>query len=154
LSFKSFILSALLVCVFAASCAAADSWKEIRERADFKIDDRNAVLARAYEEIANVYGADIDIDSLKKAKSYVNAVRSEKYKADVAAVLIEDRAAGEADCYYEIAFEVPALDCMTVGSVWMDGTLDEYLESLLYSIYEEIDEDVPETETPETDGFE
>jgi hypothetical protein len=154
LSFKSFILSALLVCVCAASCAAADPWKEIRERGDFKIDDRNALLARAYEEIANVYGTEINIDSLKKAKSYVNAVRSEKYKTDVAAVLIEDRAAGESDCYYEIAFEVPTLDCMTVGSVWMDGTLDEYLDSLLYSIYEEVDEDVPVVETPETDGYE
>jgi hypothetical protein len=137
------MLSAALVCACAASCAAADSWKEIRERGDFKIDDRNAVLERAYEEIMNVYGQDFDIDSLKKAKSYVNAIHSEKYKADVAAVLIEDRDAGEADCYYEIAFELPALDCMTVGSVWIDGTLDEYLDSLLYTIYEEIDEDVP-----------
>jgi hypothetical protein len=154
LSFKSFILSAVLVCVYAALCAAADSWKEIRERGDFKIDDREAVLERAYEEIANLYGTETDIDSLKKAKSYVNAVRSEKYKTDIAAVLIEDRDAGEADCYYEIAFEVPALDCMTIGSVWIDGTLDEYLDSLLYSIYEEIDEDVTDTETPETDGFE
>lgn len=156
MSFKSFVLSAVLIYVSAASCAAADSWKEIRERADFKIDDREAVLQRACEEITNIYGVEIDIDSLKKAKSYVNAVRSEKYKADVAAVLIEDRGAGEADCYYEIAFEVPALDCMTVGSVWIDGTLDEYLDSLLYSIYEEIDEDVPEAENGEreADGFE
>ncbi|MDR0764091.1 MAG: hypothetical protein LBE65_00655 [Synergistaceae bacterium] len=143
--FKNFVLPVILVCVFAGPCAAADTWKEIGERADFGIADRNAVLERAYEEITNVYGRDFDIGSLRKAKSYVNAVRSEKYKADVAAVLIEDRGAGENDCYYEIAFEVPALDCMTVGSVWMDGTLDEYLDSLLYSIYEEIDEDVPET---------
>ena len=143
--FKSFILSVLLICASAASCAAADSWKEIGEFADFKIDDRNAVLERAYEEIANVYGQGIDIDSLRHARSYVNAVRSEKYKTDIAVVLIEDRAAGEANCYYEVAFEVPALDCVTVGSVWIDGTLDEYLDSLLYSIYEEIDEDVPES---------
>jgi hypothetical protein len=157
LSFKIFILSAILVCVYAASCAAADSWKEIGERGDFKIADRDAVLERAYEEISNIYGQGIDIGSLKKAKSYVNAVRSERYKADVAAVLIEDHDAGEADCYYEIAFEVPALDCVTVGSVWIDGTLDEYLDSLLYSIYEEIDEDSPEAANggaQEADGLE
>ena len=157
MSFKSFILSAVLICVFAASCAAADSWKEIRERADFKIEGREAVLERAYEEITNIYGVGINIDSIKKSKSYVNAVRSEKYKADVAAVLIEDRDAGEPDCYYEIAFEVPALDCLTVGSVWIDGTLDEYLDSLLYAIYEEIDEDIPEPENggdQESDGLE
>jgi hypothetical protein len=142
--------------VFAASCAAADSWKELRERDDFRIADREAVLERAYEELTNIYGAEIGIESLKKAKSYVNAVHSEKYKADVAAVLIEDRDAGEADCYYEIAFEVPALDCMTVGSVWIDGTLDEYIDSLLYSIYEEIDEDVPDEnlDAPESGGLE
>jgi hypothetical protein len=138
LPFKSFILSAVLICVSAALCAGADSWKEIRERGDFRIDDRQAVLERAYEEVANVYGTEI-IGSLKKARTYVNAVRSEKYKADVAAVLIEDRDAGEADCYYEIAFELPALDCVTVGSVWIDGTLDEYLDALLNSIYDEID---------------
>ena len=62
MSFRSFILSVVLVCVFAASCAAADSWKEIRERVDFKIDGRAAVLERAYEEITNVYGVEIDID--------------------------------------------------------------------------------------------
>ncbi|MDR0654646.1 MAG: hypothetical protein LBG12_15260 [Synergistaceae bacterium] len=157
MSFKSFIMSAVLVCVCAASCAAADSWKEIQERGDFRIDDRNAVLERAYEEITNIYGQEFDIESLKNAKSYVNAVHSEKYNADVAAVLIEDRDAGEADCYYEIAFELPALDCMIVGSVWIDGTLDEYLDSLLYSIYEEIDEDVPENangDMQESDGLE
>jgi hypothetical protein len=156
LSFKNFILSAVLVCVFAASYAAADPWKEIRERGDFEIADRDAVMERAYEEITNVYGQEFDTGSLKKAKSYVNAVHSEKYKADVVAVLIEDRDAGEADCYYEIAFEVPAFDCMTVGSVWIDGTLDEYLDSLLYSIYEEIDEDAPVAngDAPESDGLE
>jgi hypothetical protein len=150
-------LSVILVCVCAASCKAADAWKEIGEYSDFKIDDREAVLERAYAEITSVYGQEFDIGSLKKAKSYVNAVRSEKYKADVIAVLIEDRDAGEADCYYEIAFEVPALDCMTVGSAWIDGTLDEYLDSLLYSIYEEIDEDPPEAaggDAPESDGLE
>ncbi|MDR3164710.1 MAG: hypothetical protein LBU13_03950 [Synergistaceae bacterium] len=144
MSLKSVIVSAVLICVCAASCAAADSWKEIRERGDFKIADREGVLRRAYEEISNIYGDGLDIDSLKKAKSYVNAIHSKKYAVDVAAVLIEDRDTGEADCYYEIAFEFPALDCMTVGSVWIDGTLDEYFDSLLYSIYEEIDEDAPE----------
>jgi hypothetical protein len=143
LSFKSFILSAVLICVCAASCAAADSWKELSERGDFKIADRDAVMERAYEEIANVYGTEVDIDSLKKAKSYVSAVHSEEYKADVAVTLIEDRGAEEADCYYEVALEVPTLDCLAVGSVWIDDTLDGYLDDLIETIYGEYEYDEP-----------
>jgi hypothetical protein len=50
------------------------------------------------------------------------------------------------------------MDCVAVGAVWIDGTIEEYFDSLFEGIYEEIDEDIPPEDASvsaaRTDGLE
>jgi hypothetical protein len=119
----------------AVSAASGASWKEVKERRDFKVDDPSSVLESAYAELKGVYGPDLDIDALKKNKSYVHAIRSEEYRADILVVMIEDRAAGEDDCYYEVTFQLPDMNYLSVGGVWLDASVDEYLDSVAAEVF-------------------
>jgi hypothetical protein len=117
--------------------ASDDSWQPIKERRDFKIDDPEAILESAYAELRDVYGPDLDLDALKKNKSYVHSIRSEEYRADVVLVMIEDPTAGDPDCYYEVTFQMPDMNDLSVGGVWLDTPIGEYLDSIPAEMFSE-----------------
>ncbi|MDR3280372.1 MAG: hypothetical protein LBT23_07655 [Synergistaceae bacterium] len=127
----------LALCLSVAALAAETPWMSVAERRDFPISDQDSVLSRAYEELKDVYGGELDIESLKKNKHYIHAVRSEKYKTDVIVVMIEDRSVREPDCYYEVIFELPGMNQVAVGGAWLNVPIDEYLGSVLSDLYEE-----------------
>ncbi|MDR1965306.1 MAG: hypothetical protein LBQ36_01230 [Synergistaceae bacterium] len=131
----------LALCFLSVSFAEGPAWRSVTERRDFPIADEASVLDRACEELRSVYGADLDAEALKKNKSYINSVRSEKYKAEIITVMIEDRSAGEPDCYYEVVFEMPDMTQIGVGGLWLSDPLTERLDSLMVELYDETDFD-------------
>jgi hypothetical protein len=146
-------MSAILVLgLFSVSMASDAEWRRFDERRDFKIDDTEAVMESAYEELRSVYGDEIDTDGFRKNKYYIHSLRSEEYKADVIVVMIEDRTAGEPDCYYEVIFEMPGMHDLSVGGVWLDAPAADYLNSVIPSHYG--NEDVSDGTENESEGSE
>ena len=134
----SFILSlAMLFCACTVVCASDATWQPMKERADFKVDDKTAVIESAFDELRDVYGSDLNIDGLKKNKSYVHAIHSDEFKKDILVVMIEDREQQEADSYYEIIFALPDMSSVSVGGIWLDTPIADYLGSIPSEVYGE-----------------
>ena len=127
----------LFLCSVSAAGAAEAPWQPIKEKRDFKVDDKAAVLESAYAELRGVYGSDLDIEGLKAAKSYVHSIHSDKYKADMLVVMIEDRSEEEQDCYYEVVFGLPDMSDLSVGGIWLDVPIAEHLDGLPDAVYAE-----------------
>ena len=81
---------AVFFCACTVGCASSISWQPVKERLDFKIDDKAAIIESAFDELRDVYGPDLDTDELKKGKSYVHSIRSDEFKKDILVVMIED----------------------------------------------------------------
>ncbi|MDR2779638.1 MAG: hypothetical protein LBB28_00770, partial [Synergistaceae bacterium] len=97
---RNFVISVIFVLGLAAVSLAGDAqWTRLDERRDFKIGSAKDVMESAYEELRNVYGDEFDTESFRKNKYYIHSLHSDEYKADVIVVMIEDRSAGERDCY-------------------------------------------------------
>jgi len=121
-------------------CASASdaAWQPIRERLDFKVDDKTAVIESAFDELRDVYGSDLDIEELKKGKSYVHSIRSDEFNKDIIVVMIEDREEQDPDCYYEIVFTLPDMNSVSVGGIWLDDTpIADYLAGIPAAVYGE-----------------
>jgi hypothetical protein len=141
---KRFVISVIFILISSLVSAAGDAgWMRLDERRDFKIDSAEDVMESAYEELRNVYGDDIDTESFRKNRYYIHSLHSDKYKADVIVVMIEDRSAGEPDCYYEVVFEMPVMNDLSVGGLWLDMPAADYLDTVISSHYgTEDDKDV------------
>jgi hypothetical protein len=132
---RAFTICLLVFWLCAASFAAEPEWRPMKERADFRLDDREEVIQKAYEEIEDVYGDEADIENIKKSKCYIHTIRSAKYNAEIILVMIEDRTLEDPDCYYEVIFELPAMTQVEVGGIWLDSSLDEYVEKVFDTLY-------------------
>ena len=134
----SFVLSiAAFFSVCAAVCASAAAWQSIRERQDFKFDDKAAIINSALEELRGVYGSDLDVEELNKGKSYVHSIRSAEFNKDLIVVMIEDREQQEPDCYYAVVFNVPEMTGVSVGGIWLDIPIADYLAGIPAEVYGE-----------------
>lgn len=145
---KRFVISVILVLSLAAVSTAGDAqWMRLDERRDFKIDSPDDVMESAYEELRSVYGDDIDTESFRKNRYYIHSLHSDEYKADVIVVMIEDRSAGDPDCYYEVVFEMPGMNDLSVGGLWLDMPAADYLNTVIPSHYgaEEVSGDITDT---------
>jgi hypothetical protein len=127
----------MFFCACSAACASDAAWQPVKERQDFKIDDKEAILESAFDELRDVYGSDLDIDELKKGKSYVHSIHSEKFNKDIIVVMIEDREQQEADCYYEVVLAMPDMDSVSVGGIWLDAPIADYLDGIPAEVYGE-----------------
>ena len=128
---------AVFILVCTATCASAAAWQPIRERLDFKVDDKNAIIESAFDELRDVYGSDLNVDELKKGKSYVHSIRSDEYRKDILVVMIEDREQQEPDCYYEVVFTIPEMSSVSVGGIWLDEPIADYLAGIPAEVYGE-----------------
>jgi hypothetical protein len=145
---KRFVISVIFVLgLFTVSMASDAQWMGIDERRDFKIGDAEDIMESAYEELRNVYGDELDTESFRKNRHYIHSLRSEEYKADVIVVMIEDRSAGEPDCYYAVVFEMPGMNDLSVGGLWLDMPAAEYLDTVIPSYYgiEDVSGDIADT---------
>ena len=147
--FTRFALAVIfLLCFVSAAAASEASWRPIQERRDFKIEDSAAMLDAAYEELKNVYGLDLSVETLKKASSYVHALRGKEFHSDVIVVMIQDLSVGEPNCYYEVVFGLPDMEDLSIGGVWLGGSTDDYLRELPGRLYEQ-GSDEPADSSPE-----
>jgi hypothetical protein len=145
---KLWALSIIFVLGLSAASIASDAeWMKVDERRDFKIDDTSGVMESAYEELRNVYGDELDTESFRKNKYYIHSLHSEEYKKDVIVVMIEDRSAGDPDCYYEVVFEMPAMNDLSVGGRWLDVPVADYLNTVIPSYYAAEESSGGETDT-------
>ena len=120
-----------------AACASDAAWQPIKERADFKVDDKTAIIESALGELRGVYGSDLNTDELKKGKSYVHSIRSDEFKKDILVVMIEDHEQQEPDSYYEVIFTLPDMSSVSVGGIWLDTPIADYLEGIPSKVYGE-----------------
>ena len=134
----SFILFlTMFFCACTVACASDVAWQPIRERRDFRIDDKAAIIENALAELHDVYGSDLNIEELEKSKSYVHSIRSEEFEKDIIAVMIEDREQLDPDCYYEVIFVLP-VSSVSVGVIWLDDTpIADYLAGIPAKVYGE-----------------
>ena len=134
----SLILSFVAVCLLCPVLGPAEAaWRPVRERQDFKVDDRAAVLESAFEELREIYGSDLDIEELKKGKAYVHSIRSEEFGKDIILVMIEDRAQQDEDIYYRVIFALPDMNVVQSGGIWLGTPLEDYLRAVPAEIYGE-----------------
>ena len=150
---KRCVISVILVLGLAAASTAGDAqWMRIDERRDFKIGSASDVMESAYEELRNVYGDDFDTESFRENRSYIHSLHSDEYKTDVIVVMIEDRSAGEPDCYYEIVFEMPGMNDLSVGGLWLDVPAADYLNTVIPSHYgvEDVSGDIADAANAES----
>jgi len=104
---------------------------------DFKVDDKAAIVESAFDELRDVYGTDLDVEKLEKGKSYVHSIRSDEFKKDILVVMIEDREQEDADCYYEVIFELPGMSSVSVGGIWLDTPIADFLSGIPAAVYGE-----------------
>ena len=150
---KRFVISVILVLGLSAVSMAGDAqWMRLDERRDFKIGSAPDVMESAYEELRNVYGDDFDTEAFRKNRYYIHSLHSDEYKTDVIVVMIEDRSAGEPDCYYEVVFEMPGMNDLSVGGLWLDVPAADYLNTVIPSHYavEEVSGDIADTTDAES----
>ena len=134
----SLILSfAMFFCACMAACASDAAWQPIKERLDFKVDDKTTIIESAFDELRSVYGSDLNIDELKKGKSYVHSIRSNEFKKDILVVMIEDHEQQEPDCYYEVILALPDMSSVSVGGIWLDAPIADYLAGIPAKVYGE-----------------
>ena len=134
----SFILSlSMFFCACTVVCASDAVWQPIKDRLDFKVNDKTAVLESAFDELRDVYGSGLNIDELKKGKSYVHSIRSDEFKKDILVVMIEDREQQETDSYYEVIFALPDMNSVSVGGIWLDTPIADYLGGIPAKVYGE-----------------
>lgn len=134
----SFILSlAICFCACTAACASDVAWQPIKERLDFKVDNKAAIIEIAFDELRGVYGSDLNIDELKKGKSYVHSIRSDEFKKDILVVMIEDHEQREADSYYEVIFVLPDMSGVSIRGIWLDAPIADYLGGIPAEVYGE-----------------
>jgi hypothetical protein len=133
---KRFAICVILILALSSASAAGDvQWMRVNERRDFKVGNTEDLMENAYEELRNVYGDEIDTESFRKNRYYIHSLHSDEYKEDVIVVMIEDRLAGEPDCYYEIVFEMPGMNDLSVGGLWLDVPVSDYLNTVIPSHY-------------------
>ncbi|MDR1510997.1 MAG: hypothetical protein LBS53_15345 [Synergistaceae bacterium] len=150
---KRFAICVILVLALYSASAASDvQWMRVDERRDFKVGNTEDVMENAYEELRNVYGDEMDTESFRKNRYYIHSLRSDEYKEDVIVVMIEDRSAGDPDCYYEIIFEMPDMNDLSVGGLWLDMPVSDYLNTVIPSYYgpEDVSGDITGTGDGET----
>jgi hypothetical protein len=131
----------LLICAVSAAAAADGSWKPMRDRRDFKVEDAAAALDSAIAELKGVYGAELDEAALRKAESHVHTISVKNFNgsinAEIIDVMIQDLSVGEPDCYYEVVFDNSDMSVLDVGGVWLDISPEDYLNALPARLYDE-----------------
>jgi hypothetical protein len=137
---KIFALAAAVLVMFVRPLSgvaepAETAWKVFAEHRDFPVENADEVISRACEELKGVYGSDFDADAIVKNKHYIHSVRSETYKTDLLVVMFEDRSVDEPNCYYEVVFELPAMDQIGIGGVWLDESIEQHLVTILDEIF-------------------
>ena len=128
---------AMFVCVCTSARVSDAAWQAVKERQDFKVDDKTAILERALDELHGVYGSDLDTEELEKGKSYVHCIRSDEFKKDIIVVMIEDREQDDPDSYYRVVFTLPDMSSVSVGGIWLDTPIADYLAGKPAEVYGE-----------------
>jgi hypothetical protein len=124
----------LLTMVLVTAAIAADGWKPVKERRDFKIDKPDDFLQRAYKEQVSDY---VKLSDLQKGKHYIHSIRSKEYKVDLIFVMIEDRIGDEANSYFGIFFELPSKTPKISTIFSLDGIdLNGYISNALEDEYD------------------
>jgi hypothetical protein len=132
--FVSVIFLFMLMMILVTASIAADGWKPVKERHDFKINKPDDFLQKAYKEHVNDY---VKLSDLQKGKHYIHSIRSKEYKVDLIFVMIEDLTGDEANSYFGVFFELPSMKTKISSIFSLDGNdLNGYINSALEDEYD------------------